>query len=212
MGLMRVESPATSTDGEAIERSLSDPSWFGLVFDRHFGTIHRYLHRRVGVALADELAAETFALAFDRRAVYDPLRESARPWLYGIAANLLKHHYRTERRQLMAYARNGLDPVADPAAALDMERAVERVDASALGPRVALALASLSDGDREALLLFAWAALAYEEIAQALGIPIGTVRSRLSRARRRMRELLEATGQQRGDHMPTSREGEPTDG
>jgi len=181
-----------TTDAEAMTASVLDADRFALIFDRHFGSIHRFLHRRVGPDLADELASETFAEAFRRRRAYDPRLADVRPWLFGIAVNLLRHHMRTERRRLLAYARSGIDPVLDA----DLESAEARVDAAALGPRLASCLASLRDGDRDVLLLYAWVDLRYEEIAQALGLPIGTVRSRLHRARRRVRELLAATGQQ----------------
>jgi RNA polymerase sigma-70 factor (ECF subfamily) len=102
------------------------------------------------------------------------MHPNARPWLYGIAANLLRHHHREERRRLMAYARTGIDPVTD-----DMEPAESRADALAAGPRIALALASLPRGDRDALLLFAWEQLTYEEILEP-GSPVA-IRSRLNR-------------------------------
>lgn len=188
------------TDAEIIQASRSDPPRFGLVFDRHFGALHRYLRRRVGKDLADELAAETFARAFAARDRYDPTHLNARPWLFGIAANLLRRHARTEKRRLLAYARMGIDPVSSP----DLESAEERLDAQEAGPTIATALAALNPGQREILLLFAWADLSYEEIGLALGVPVGTVRSRLSRARSRMRELLPEFGQEQdgSSHNP----------
>jgi RNA polymerase sigma-70 factor (ECF subfamily) len=178
------------SDAAVIASSLTNASAFGQIFDRHFAEIHRYLARRVGAALADELAAETFVLAFRLRDRYDRRAIDARPWLFGIAANLIRRHWRTERRRLRAYARTGVDPICDEAA--DVER---RVDAMAAAPRLAAALASLSGGEREVLLLFAWVDLSYEEISAALGIPAGTVRSRLSRARAHVRELMWPRGQ-----------------
>lgn len=147
----------------------------------------------MGLELADDLASETFVVAFRRRATYDRSRPDARPWLFGIATHLLRHHYRTERRKLAAYAKTGVDPVvaSDPG----FDAAEDRAQAKALGPALARALAPLRPGDRDALLLLAWADLSYQEIAEALGIPIGTVRSRLARARRQVRELLGADGQ-----------------
>jgi RNA polymerase sigma factor (sigma-70 family) len=177
-------------DAVVIASSLSDASAFGEIFDRHFVEIQRYLGRRVGTALADELAAETFVLAFRLRDRYDGRALDARPWLFGIAANLTRRHWRTERRRLRAYARTGSDPIGDESS--EVER---RVDAMAAAPQLAAALASLSGGEREVLLLFAWADLSYEEISAALGIPTGTVRSRLSRARAHVRELMWPTGQ-----------------
>jgi RNA polymerase sigma factor (sigma-70 family) len=192
------------TDAEAIEASRSNPPRFALVFDRHFAAIHRYLRRRVGKDLADELAAETFVRAFAGRTKYDRTHPDARPWLFGIAANLLRRHARTERRRLLAYARTGIDRLSDSEA----EDAARRLDAQAAGPRLAAALASLSAAHREVLLLFAWADLSYEDIGSALGLPIGTVRSRLSRARSRMRELLAGFGQEgSSDGIPDATQG-----
>ena len=137
-------------------------------------------------ARAEELAAETFAQALAARRRYDTAHADARPWLYGIAVNLLRRHYRDEERALRAYARSGADPlVAD-------EPSLAGLDAAAMGPAVAAAPRRAPPIEREALLLYAWADLGYGEIAAALGIPVGTVRSRLSRARARVRELLAA--------------------
>ena len=181
----------TLTDAEIIESAANDPSRFALIFDRHFAAIHRYLVRRVDITLADDLAQETFLIAFRRRSSFDRGHVSARPWLFGIAANLLRHQRRRERRQLRAYALSGVPMPLDPG----YEAADQRMDADALGARIALALAVLSHRDREVLLLSAWAELSYEEMAEALRVPVGTVRSRLSRARRHLRELLTRNGQ-----------------
>lgn len=187
----------TSTDAEIIVVSQSDPRQFGAIFDRHFDAIHRYLSRRVGESIADDLAAQTFTEAFAHRERYDVDRPDSRPWLYGIASNLLRRHHRTEVRQLRAYARSGIDPVIDP----DLEAVAERLDADSAGPSIAAALATLNHGDREVLLLYAWADLSYLDISHALDIPIGTVRSRLNRARRVMRKQLGQIGQyQEEDH------------
>lgn len=198
----------TRTDAEIIRRSEDDPGQFALVFERHFDAIHRYLARRVGVPLADDLASQVFTEAFDGRGRYDTSRPDALPWLYGIAANLLRRHHRTERRQLQAYARLGIDPVA----ADDLGPLVDRLDAQASGRRLAEALAGLSGKDRDVLLLYAWAELSYSDIAYALGIPVGTVRSRLNRARRRMRELLGLDGQEEGRDARPFPEVEVADG
>lgn len=183
------------TDAEIIEASRSDPTRFAAIFDRHFNSIHRYLRRRIGKDLADELAAETFARAFAGRDRYDLAHPDARPWLFGIAGNLLRRHARTERRRLLAYARTGVDPNS----VSEVEDAAGRLDAQAAAPRIALALATLTSGQRDVLLLFAWADLSYEEVGSALGLPVGTVRSRLSRARTRMRELLAEFGQEQDE-------------
>lgn len=160
-----------------------------MVFERHYGPIHRYVCRRLGASAADDVTAETFVVAFRRRAFYDPAQADARPWLFGIAANLIRHHHRAERRQLRAYARM---PFERDIAEDDIDA---RIDDRTRGAIVARALAELREGDREILLLHAWADLSYEQIARALNVPVGTVRSRLSRARRRIRELLAANGQ-----------------
>lgn len=178
------------SDAAVIGASLVDSARFGEIFDRHFVEINQYLARRVGSVLADEIAAEVFVIAFRSRGRYDPAVGDARPWLFGIAANLARRHWRTERRRLRAYARSGVDPMWDEVGDID-----RRLDALDAGPELAAALAALRRGEREVLLLFAWADLGYEEIATALGIPVGTVRSRLSRARSRVRELLAPTGQ-----------------
>jgi RNA polymerase sigma factor (sigma-70 family) len=174
-----------ASDGDVIARSVRDPEAFVTLFERHFREIHRYLARRVGAEPADDLAAEVFAQAFRVRARYRAETADARPWLYGIAANLLFKHRRGEARRLRALARSR--PAADE---LDLDGAHARADAAALGPRVAAALRAMEPRDREVLLLFAWAELTYTEIATALAIPTGTVRSRLNRARARMRREL----------------------
>ncbi|CCF82572.1 RNA polymerase sigma factor [Nitrolancea hollandica] len=198
----------TSTDAEIIVVSQSDPRQFGAIFDRHFDAIHRYLSRRVGESIADDLAAQTFTEAFAHRERYDVDQPDSRPWLYGIASNLLRRYHRTEVRQLRAYARSGIDPDIDP----DLEAVAERLDAGDAGPRIAAALATLNHGDREVLLLYAWADLSYLDISHALDIPIGTVRSRLNRARRVMREQLGQIGQYQEEDHDTRYPLETTDG
>jgi RNA polymerase sigma-70 factor (ECF subfamily) len=173
-------------DSDAISASAATPADFAAIFDRHFDVVHAYLQRRVGRDLADELAAETFLIAFDKRARYDVSRPDARPWLFGIATNLLHRHRRHELRQLRAYARSAADPVLDA-----FEGVEARVDASSVRRELVDALTRIPAEELDALLLFAWADFSYTEIAEALEIPVGTVRSRLSRARIRMRAELE---------------------
>jgi RNA polymerase sigma-70 factor, ECF subfamily len=165
------------SDAECVARSLREPKAFEPVFDRHYGAVHRYLHRRAGRELADELAAETFALAFERR---ESCRASGSvlPWLYGIATNLLHRSWRAERRQLRAYGRSGIDRWV----AYEDETAA-RVDSQSLDAQLARALAAMRPRQRDALLLYALADLSYEEIALALDVPVGTVRTWLHRAR-----------------------------
>lgn len=163
---------------------------FDAAFEAEFASLHRYLARRLGASAADDLAAETFAVAFRSWDRLDRARP-VRPWLYGIAANLVRHHWRKERRMLRAYARTGVDPVL-----ADDDSAVERVDAEARQRELADALAQLRPDEREILLLHAWADLADSEIAAALGLPVGTVKSRLSRTRERLRNQLGDVGQE----------------
>jgi RNA polymerase sigma-70 factor (ECF subfamily) len=165
---------------------MERPGAFAALFDRHYPAIWRYLCRRAGPTAADDLAGETFLRAFSGRARYDADQADARPWLYGIATNLLREDARREARQMRAYARAaGLS-----AGAPGVEEAEDRADASALAPRVVAALAELSPPDRDTLLLFALTDLDYEGVAVATGVPVGTVRSRLHRVRRRMRIQL----------------------
>lgn len=161
-----------STDAEVIARSVAEPAVFGLLFDRHFQAVYAYSQRRVGADLAEEVAAETFTRGFEARARYDGRHDEALPWLLGIASNLMRRHWRTERRRLAAYTRASQRETAgaDPEVAGEVMHAIARL------PR----------RQREVVLLSAWADLTYEEIARALELPIGTVRSRLARARSRL--------------------------
>jgi RNA polymerase sigma-70 factor, ECF subfamily len=163
---------------------------FDDAFAAEFAPLHRYLARRLGASAADDLAAETFAVAFRSWDRLDPERP-VRPWLYGIAANLVRHHWRKERRMLRAYARTGVDPVF-----ADDEEAVERADADVRRQELASALARLGRSEREILLLHAWAELTDAEIAAALDLPVGTVKSRLSRTREKLRNQLTEVGQE----------------
>jgi RNA polymerase sigma factor (sigma-70 family) len=180
-----VVAASNDLDRAAVRASCDEPRAFSSVFERHFDDVRRYLVRRVGPALGDDLASETFVRAFDGRGRFDAERGVVRAWLFGIAANLLRHRARSEERRLRAYARSGVDPVTE-----ELEGVPARIDAQRTGPRLAAALARLSSGEREVVLLYAWADLSYDEIAVALELPVGTIRSRLSRARARLRHEL----------------------
>jgi RNA polymerase sigma-70 factor (ECF subfamily) len=173
-------------DAAIIEYSLRRPERFAAIFDRHAPHIQRYLARRLGRQVADDLVGETFLVAFGKRARYDLTRLDARPWLYGIATNLARQHQREEVREYRLRATMAPEPVHDGHA----DRVAAQVTAAAMHRMLAAALAGLSVGDRDVLLLIAWEALTYEEVAEALGIPVGTVRSRLNRARRQVRAAL----------------------
>jgi RNA polymerase sigma factor (sigma-70 family) len=171
------------SDAELIIESRDVPARFGDIFDRHAAAIFRYLARRIGPDDASDLLADVFLGAFEARFRYDPDFSTALPWLYGIASNRLGKHFRRRAGELKMLDRlaarsepdDGADAVADV------------VDAQLQVRAMAKLLDELPGGEREVLLLYAWEALTYEETATALDIPVGTVRSRLNRTRRRLR-------------------------
>jgi RNA polymerase sigma factor (sigma-70 family) len=188
-------------DGAVFARSVSEPEIFTVIFDRYYRSIYGYLSRRVGQATADDLAAETFTRAFERRSAYDTAAERALPWLLGIAINLLAHHRRRETRHLRALAAARQPELSERFA----DATNGRIDAASARKRLVAGLEQLDDYDREALLLYAWGELTYEEIAAVLGIPVGTVRSRLHRARRKLRKALDPPSHE--NVFPVPREG-----
>ena len=176
------------TDAQLVARSISDPSAFTAIFDRHHSAIHRYLLRRLPAAVADDVASETFLRAFDARGRFDATRaDSARPWLFGIAVNLSRRHRRDERRGLRALSRHG---VSRDGGAADLDAVHGRLDAAACEHVLEAALRGLSERLRQPLLLHVWGELTYAEVAVALDVPIGTVRSRIARARDELRSAL----------------------
>jgi RNA polymerase sigma factor (sigma-70 family) len=178
------------TDAEVIRASLVEGERFGEIFARHGPWVLGYVGRRIGPELAEDVTADTFATAFRIRNRFDLSRPDARPWLFGIAVRELSHRRRAERaryRMLASIsAEQPVDGLADQVAA--------NASAVALRGPMAAALAKLKDRDRDTLLLLAWADLSYAEVAEALGVPVGTVRSRLHRARRVVRECLSTNG------------------
>jgi RNA polymerase sigma-70 factor (ECF subfamily) len=176
---------ATASDAEVMIASVRNPDAFTELFGRHWDTIYGFCLKRAGSA-GEDIAAEAFRVAFDRRRRYDARHGDALPWLFGIATNLLRDHFRLARQEKNKLERsmaletpppNGPDPT-------ELERQL-------LGPELAAALLNIPAADRDALLLMAWADLGYEQIAQALDVPLGTVRSRIHRARQRVREHLQ---------------------
>lgn len=167
------------SDAELIGSSLIEPGFFEGIFDRHFPAIFRFLSGRVGQQLAEDLASEAFLVAFRRRRSYDLSREDARPWLYGIAVNLLREHRRSEDRRLRAHARMTDEPGSASGEAREH-----------LDPGVSSALLELSHEERNLILLLAWADLTYGQLAEALDLPVGTIRSRVSRVRAKLRGRL----------------------
>jgi RNA polymerase sigma-70 factor (ECF subfamily) len=187
--MRRPRRPGAADDAAVIEGSWREPERFAVLFDRHAPHIHRYLARRAGRQAADDLVAETFLAAFAKRDRYDLGHPDARPWLYGIATNLVGQHRRDEARQY----RIGQAATADPEVPGHAEQVAADVTAQAVRPLLEGALAGLPAGDRDVLLLIAWEQLSYQEVSRALGIPVGTVRSRLNRARTKIRQVLAGT-------------------
>jgi RNA polymerase sigma factor (sigma-70 family) len=178
-------APDGVSDSVTIVGSLERPESFAKIFDRHYQAVHRYLARRVPRSQADDLASMTFVVAFERRGSFRPESTSARPWLLGIATNLVHERVRRECRE-----QGTLVPLSDEhAVAADDAR--HDVDGGPDTERLALALATLDPAQRDVLLLHAWEELSYEEIAQGLDVPLGTVRSRLARARAHLRSRLQ---------------------
>jgi RNA polymerase sigma factor (sigma-70 family) len=174
-------------DAELVAASVRDPEAFTELFARHWDAVYRFCLHRAGPA-GEDIAAETFRVAFDRRRRYDTRYSDARPWFFGIATNLLRDHFRTASRERSRLERLvALDAPSNDASDLnDLERHL-------LGPDVAAALQDIPAADRDALLLLAWADLDYEQIAQALDVRLGTVGSRINRARQRVRDYLSAS-------------------
>jgi RNA polymerase sigma-70 factor (ECF subfamily) len=176
-------------DSEIIERSVREPEAFGTIFDRHFDTIARFCVRRIGVIRGEDVAGDVFRLAFENRRRFDLDHDDARPWLFGIANNLVREALRSAGRQQLAYdrwlsreMREGSDLAFQVATAIDAQHEVSAV---------AAVLDLQPTEEVETLLLFAWEQLTYAQIAEALAIPVGTVRSRIHRLRQRLQEVLE---------------------
>ncbi|HUY59358.1 MAG TPA: RNA polymerase sigma factor [Solirubrobacteraceae bacterium] len=176
-----------SEDGAAIARSLQHPEAFANVFDRHFAFVYRYVARRAGRDRADDVASQTFTVAFAHRGRYRDDLGTARPWLLGIATNLLRAEHRNDQRLMLTVDRLGHEAVVSSSRSALAVASTDRDDDS----RLSNALAQLDPGQRDALLLHALGELSYAEIAAAMEIPIGTVRSRISRACAVLRTELE---------------------
>lgn len=185
-GVTAVLSAQEVSDAEIIRQSCGDPERFAAIFDRYYPQIHGYVVRRLGQAMADDVAAETFLVAFAHRDRYQMSRPDARPWLYGIVSNLISRHHRAEQRRYRALARSGVPQVTEG----HEDEVAVRLDAQAYRAPLAAALAGIPSGDRDVLLLVAWAELTSDQAGEALGIPAGTARSRLHRARKHIKAAL----------------------
>ncbi|MFF1709756.1 RNA polymerase sigma factor [Streptomyces sp. NPDC058268] len=166
-------------DEELLARTARDPAAFEPLVVRHSAALHGYFARRAPAA-ADDLLAELWLRAYAARQGFDAARGPARAWLFGVARNVLSAHWRRLAQQHTGPPGAGRDD--DPWEAVDA-----RLDAAAVAPRLRALLAGLPPDERELLLLVAWEQLTPGEAAAAVGIPAGTARSRLHRARTRLR-------------------------
>lgn len=173
-----------STDSEIIQRSLERPEAFAEFFDRHASSVNAFATYRVGRTAAEDVLSETFLTAFRRRADFDLTAESGVPWLLGIATRLIRRHRAVEAKHWRSFAASARREELSSSGGVD--EALSRVDAEREVASLKTRIAALAPRDRETLLLYAWQGLSYEEVAEALGIPVGTVRSRLNRVRRRL--------------------------
>jgi RNA polymerase sigma-70 factor (ECF subfamily) len=180
---------------EAVVSSAEHPHRFEAVFEQYHKAVYEYLARSVGRDRADEYAGDVFVAAFTARVRYDPELGTVRAWLFGIAANVRHTRTRSDWRGQRAWSRVGGDRDAQEGG---FEVVEEGLDYGRELAWVTEYLQHLSDADRDILVLYAWGELSYGEIAQALDVEVGTVRSRLSRARSRLRELLAANGEVQG--------------
>jgi RNA polymerase sigma-70 factor (ECF subfamily) len=185
-------------DASLIRLSLGDPERFTGIVERHAEALHRYFSKRSPHSALDDLVSETFLTAFRSRQNYDLSYLDARPWLFGIATNVLRHHRRTEGRRIARLGRWHVDESEQ-----DRTDEVESgMMADAEVSKIQSALDQIDERYRDVLMLVAGPGLTYEEVARALGIPVGTVRSRMSRGRTQLRELLGLDGQYQDEDEP----------
>lgn len=188
---------AGGDDSDVISASWSNPEAFAELFDRHFPAVHQFCVRRVGAEVSEELASEAFTRAFAARRTYDLDRRDARPWLIGIALNTIRERVRRDRRGRIATLRLtslAVAPPSDPGTAVPAS--ADAMNELAL---VADALQVAPIDEVDTLLLHIWEGLSYEDCAAALGVPVGTVRSRIHRLRGRLQVALDS----RGRALPT---------
>lgn len=178
-------------DSQIIELSVNEPEMFGVIFDRHFEAIAGFCVRRIGVARGEDIAGDVFRWAFENRRRFDIGHCDARPWLFGIANNFVREALRSSGRQGLAYDRW---LTSEPLDRADLASQVaSAVDAQHEFSVVAAALEMQPVEEVETLLLFAWEQLTYSQVVESLGIPIGTVRSRIHRPRHHLQEALDAS-------------------
>jgi RNA polymerase sigma factor (sigma-70 family) len=177
-----------------------DTAAFAELFDRYARDVYNFVFRRMASwDLAEELTSAVFMEAWRRRTEVEVEHISLRPWLFGVALNLLRNRSRSVQRRGAAEAR--LQPETAPDFAEDL---ASRIDDERLMRRTLEVFEDLSADEQDVLGLAAWEGLSYIEIAVALGVPIGTVRSRIHRARRHLTELLLPTGHEPGEAEPVA--------
>ncbi|MDP9864269.1 MULTISPECIES: RNA polymerase sigma factor [Streptosporangium] len=184
---MTAETREQVSEAELVDRFRRDPELFTAVYDRYFRDIYLYAAGRLDVQVGEDIAAETFCVAFRDRERFDPGRGGLRPWLFGIATNLMARHRRKEARHYRALARAGDEPVADS----HENRVLNSVAAERMKPQLAKALAALNRGERDVVTLVSLGQLSHQEVAEALGVSYGTVGSRLSRARKKLHNVID---------------------
>jgi len=189
------------SDAEIIRSSLTDPAEFSGIFERHHSAVFRFIARRIGRQEAADLAADVFVKAFTLRNRYDLDRPSCLPWLFAIAGNVVGDRMRWLRRRDWSSLPSGR--FHDSFVIADAD---DRLVAARVGRRLNEALGRLSDVDRETLLLFAFDGLSYSEVGRVLGIPPGTVGSRISRARHLILEAIPDL-EQITSEVPTEEDG-----
>lgn len=177
--------PVSADDADCIAASLADPERFGALYDRHAATVFRYVRSRLGPD-ADDAVGDTFAIAFRIRERFDASAgSSALPWLLGIATKVIAKHRDTERRWLRP------TPIDAPHHEDELDDSDARLDDARLTSWLAASLAQLRRRDRDTLLLFVVGDLSIEEVARALDVAPGTIKSRLHRARTILAAQLE---------------------
>jgi RNA polymerase sigma-70 factor (ECF subfamily) len=183
-----------ATDRELWAAAVGgDADSFGALFERHSRAVYNFAFRwTADWASAEDAASDVFLTAWRRRSdvVFTTESGSVLPWLLGVAANHLRNQRRTRRRAAGALFRLNANEVQPD----HSDETVGRVADEAQMAEVQRVVEQLPEHERDVLALCAWAGLDYGEAAIALDVPVGTVRSRLSRARTHLRELLDANG------------------
>ena len=181
------------TDGTLIERSVRGrPDAFVEVVSRHEVAVHGFLARRAGPGAAADLLGEVWLRAFAGRGGYDPAYPDARPWLFGIARNVLRSHWRARQAAEHPAAAGYPAGTGHPAAEDPWDDVIDRLDGPVRSRALVSAVRALPSAERDVLLLVAWEQLTPAQAAAALGVPQGTARSRLHRARTALRLALAA--------------------